>query len=104
MYYSFLFSDQAFSLVALDGGKSLLSSPLNSAGGHGLLVRPTDEGKFKLVGGAVIALRKLDTRVIEVAEGHEMDVLNGHINPTAFSAVEDMALEVRGMFEVIDSL
>ena len=104
MYHSFLFSDQSFSLVAVDGGKSLLSCPLNLAGDHGLLVRPTDNGKFRLVGGAVIALRKLNDRVIEVAEGHDMDVVNGHFNPTTFSAVEDVALEVRGMFEVIDSL
>lgn len=104
-FYSYLVSDQMFTLSPQEKGEQALSStPLHRAGGHGLLVRGAS-GKFRLVGGDVVVVRQLNARIVRVREGSELNLHAGDVVcPRSEETVDDPTPAVAGIFEVIQGL
>lgn len=103
-FFSYLVGDQMFTLVPQEkGDQVLMSTPLHRAGGHGLLVRGVS-GKFILVGGDVTIVRQLNTRIVRVYEGHELEIQAGNVVCPRREEAVDPSPTVAGMFEVVNDL
>lgn len=93
-----------FTLVPQEkGDQVLMSTPLHRAGGHGLLVRGVN-GKFYLVGGNVTVVRQLNTRIVKIREGNEVELQAGNVVCPREETVDDPSPAVAGMFEVVNDL